>query len=290
MKRFRWRQLGACPLTCPVCQDAVIHERCRVVVEATRPFRAPIDLPYAEMVRCPNCGHAAMTERGFGDAFRPRPDEEPYDALVRFFGPDHRETSMADAHRNARVDLISNDARWHLIVNAFAHASYEQFVPPVGSLPRRTTLGRLTSYFVGVLILFLVGGLGAGVLVAVLPEAWSDVGNAIITISLVGAFVGMTGWHAWCYWKEWSVEIHRRRSTRRVHRSLARMLRGLDADGSTLRDAKKAALENKWVTAAVDPEKVLELIAADAADRNRRPNPSTRSDPHAAPRKQSEPG
>jgi hypothetical protein len=45
------------------------------------------------------------------------------------------------------------------------------------------------------------------------------------------------------------------------------MLTGLDADGSTLRDAKKTALENKWVTATADPEKVLELIATGAGNK-----------------------
>lgn len=263
----------------------VIHERCRVVVEVKRLFRRAVDLPYAEMVRCPQCGHAALVERGFGDGFRTQTDEEPYDALVRFFGPDHREVALADAYRNAKVDLVSNDARWHLILNAFAHTSYEQFVPPVGSLPRKTTLGRLTSYLVWTLVLLMGVGLLMGVALASLPERFNDVANIIATLGFGAAFLGMTGWHAWCYWKEWSVEIHRRRSTARVHRSLARMLRGLDADGSTLRDAKKTASENKWVTATVDPEKVLELIAADAADQTRRTGPATPADPQATPKK-----
>jgi hypothetical protein len=266
VKRFRWRQHGACPFTCPVCQDAVIHERHRVVTEVRRPFREPVDLPYAEMVRCPRCGHGALVERGFGDGFRAREDEEPYDALVRFFGREHREVALADAYRNAKVDLMSNDSRWQLMLNAFAHASYEQFVPPVGSMPRKTTLGRLSSYLLGTLILTMVVTVVAGIVLALLPERLRDIGTVIGPLSLGGAIFGMTGWHAWCFWKEWSVEIHRRRSTVRVHRSLARMLTGLDADGSTLRDAKKTALENKWVTAAVDPEKILELIAAGAGN------------------------
>lgn len=270
MKRFRWRQLGACPFTCPVCQDAVVHERHRVVTEVRRPFRKPVDLPYAEMVRCPQCGHAALVERGFGDGFRARDGEAPYDALVRFFGREHREVALADAYRNAKVDLMSNDSRWQLILNAFAHASYEQFVPPVGSIPRRTTLNRITALILGFLMITMGSSVVFTVIAVMLPAAphpAQDVLAIVMMIATIAGVIGLVAWHAWCFWKEWSVEIHRRRSTVRVHRSLARMLTGLDADGSTLRDAKKTALENKWVTATADPEKVLELIATGAGNK-----------------------
>lgn len=251
----------------------MVHERKRVVTEVRRLFRGPVDLPYAEMVRCPQCGHAALVERGFGDGFRPREGEEPYDALVRFFGHEHREVALADAYRNARVDLMSNDSRWQLILNAFSHASYEQFVPPVGSIPRRTTLNRITALLGGLLVVIAGSSALFTVLTAALPpapHAAQDVLSLAMMIGVGAGVVGVVAVNGWCFWKEWSVEIHRRRATGRVHHSLARMLAGLDADGSTLRDAMKTAAENKWVTATVDPEKILALIAAgDGGDRLR---------------------
>ncbi len=285
MKRFRWRQLGTCPFTCPGCQDAVLHDRKRVVIESRRLFRKAVDLPYAEMVRCPQCGHAAMVERGFGDGFRPLTGEEPYDALIRFFGRDHREVALADAYRNAKVDLMSNDSRWQLMLNAFAHASYEQFVPPVGSIPRRTTLSRITALLSGLLVVIVGSSMLFTVLTAVLPAHPHPAQDALTLATMIAVGTGVIGVvavNAWCFWKEWSVEIHRRRATGRVHHSLARMLAGLDADGSTLRDAMKTAAGNKWVTATIDPEKILELIEANAASNRLRADPATPASPSDA--------
>lgn len=238
----------------------MFHDRYRVVIERKRPFRKPIDLPYGEMVRCTGCGHAAMVERGFGDGFTPHDGEAAYDALVRFFGRGHREVAMADAYRNARVDLMSNDSRWQMILNGFAHASYRQFVPPDG---RAAAVPLVPEVLWTILVMFLmtIGWFAVSIpVMLVVPERFSDTAAVVFSTAMLTSLVMYPVWKIVFGLRSWSPDSVHRRSRARVEKALTPMLRGLDADGATLRHAKKAALENKWVSSGIDPERVLEAL------------------------------
>lgn len=277
MRRFRWRANGICPFTCPVCQDAVLHERYRVVTELTRWFRKPKDLPYAEMVRCPGCGHAALVERGFGDGYTKEENDDAYTEMVRFFGNDHREVALADAYRNTRAGLLSNESRWQLVLNGFAHASYVQFVPPSDRWAAVPVVPELLKVCLVVFLLatgwvFLVA-LGS----MIPPQAVGGAVAAVLMFIMLSHLVLYVMWTLWMGVRSWSPDAKRRRSSARISAALAPMLAGLDADSSILRDAKEAAVKNNWASAGVDVERVLEIIH----DRDHNPT-TTREVPIAA--------
>lgn len=243
----------------------MLFDRYQVVVETKRLFRKPIETRYAPMIRCPDCTHAVLVGWGMGEGFQAEEGEPAYDALLRLFGEEHPQIELADAHRNARVSLMTSEARWRLILNAFEHAGYERFVPPHGRFVHVPLVTR-TFQVIGVMFLIWVTTTVVMAFVgALLPDSARD---AVVLSYLWGStgfclayFIhsirrGMRSW----------TDIHvTRRATPAMHRSLARMLSGLEPDGSTLADAKRVAGQNNWPAAIVDAHKVLRIMARSPA-------------------------
>ncbi|MBX3323808.1 MAG: hypothetical protein KF757_12545 [Phycisphaeraceae bacterium] len=224
-----------------------------------------MDLPYSDMLQCPKCNHQLLVERGFGQGFQPHEHEDAYDALVRMVGQDNVEVALADAYRNAHVDLMSSESRWHMILNAFRHANYRQHVPTDGSPLPQSWVSRLMVLGISLALSGLVGGVVIGIAAASLPTPASTISVNILSTAVLCIWLYQIGWHIRGFCRDSSTHLHRRLSTGRVHKYLARMLTNLDVDGITLRNAMTTAGENKWITASINPEKVLELIAHNTA-------------------------
>lgn len=245
----------------------MVFERHRAVIELKRRLRKTVDVPYGELFACSACGHAFMVERGYGDGFTPHEGETAYDGLVRFFGREHREVALADGYRNAKVDLMSNATRWHLILNGFAHASYSRFVPPDGRFAAVPVVPELLRVLL-MMGLASVGWLILSVAVTAIPLGTFE--DPVLYGLGIGWMVHMVVYPAWVIsvgLRSWSPQAHARKRSGVITRTLAPMLVGLDADAATLNDAVKEAKEQGWVSASVDPVRVLELVAERSGQR-----------------------